>query len=179
MSPSGPQIFGCVYCLLFLGLTSFVMWKGVDLIETANEYKTSGTEEQCLLTGFDATACSYDCRCTSSSSSSSSSSRKCDTCYGTRYEYYAKVHSKCGNETLYQETSETLNCPMTFRGVNIETKCYVLDCDSAEFSLRSSTTKMVWGVLLTVLASFLFCCALCCICAGIGRSNSKLTTDSV
>ena len=155
---AGPALcFFCCYCAVFLGITSVIMYSGVNLLETGKEYQKESTEESCLFIDFEATECSYDCNC---------SDDECDTCYGTQYQYYATVESKCGNDTLYQ-TPDDYTCPMDKYDIGTQKTCYVLGCDEEEFSLIPSTHRITWGIVLTVLASLLFCCALVCLCAAL------------
>ena len=152
--------FALAYCTFFLGFTSVVMWYGVRTLETGQDYEENGTKETCLLVDYDEEECTYGCNC-------DSTGEHCDNCYGTRYSYSATVESKCGNETLFQRENEDLTCPGNFIKMNTEKTCYVLECEEEEFSFYSSSQHTTWGIVFVVLASLLFCCGLCGICAGI------------
>ena len=150
----GAPWFALVYCGVFLGITSVVMWQGVKMMETGEEYEENETKETCLLVDYDEEECTYDCNC-------DGRGNNCDNCYGTRYSYSATVESKCGNETLFQRENP---CPGNFIKLNTEKTCYVPECGEEEFSFYSSSILTTGGEVVIVFASLLFCCGLCGIC---------------
>merc|ERR1719290_637561 len=101
------------------------------MIQKGTEYQNNSTKEQCELTSFDTSSCSYDCYC-----SGTGTKKRCSTCYSTRYTYYATVESKCGTDvTLKADGYYSSSCEYAnLLSMGSSHTCYVLDCDEKEFS---------------------------------------------
>ena len=153
------SIFMVVFFLCWYGITSVVVYFGIDMILEGQEYIQNASKEQCLLIDYKAEECSYDCHCDTDGDD-------CSTCYGTEYEYIAIAESKCGNQTLDSHAYDT-RCPGTLKKIGQEYECYVLPCEGAEFSFIAPVTRIGWGIALCIFAAiFLFapCCIVRCMC---------------
>ena len=144
---------------VFLGVGGLIIKKG-------HEYKDA-TKEQCELTNYDSSTCTYDGSC-----SGTGSSKRCSTCYGVKYRYYAIAEAKCGTETVLQADSYG-SCNSWPKSVGSSYTCYVPDCDEGEFSWSSGGTNMAIGIALVVIGC-LACCCWCLCCGPVGSIKEYL-----
>ena len=126
-----------VWCLSFV-ISCIIVYFGAITIKSQLEYLLEATEEKCLVI----------------SRSSPNGVYHDDNC--KEYSYQATVVDKCDERVLNSAGSDCQT-----RNIGDEYKCYVLDCEDAEFAFHRNSGAIVWGILLVlfgvVLSVFVSC----------------------
>ena len=148
--------FTCCGIVIALIIIAALLGAGGLMIQKGQEYQDA-TKEQCELTNYDSKICTYDCSC-----SGTGSKKRCSTCYGTKYRYYAIAEAKCGTETELQADSYDGSCEYSWlKSMGSSHTCYVPDCDKGEFSWSSGSTNTGVGIALVVVGCLVCICGCC------------------
>lgn len=132
--PWGNIRFYCIFTII-MGAMIFLIYYGVGLLEEADIYETSATEEQCTVINL------TQSRCTGKNES------------GDKYTYYV-TSTKCGNQILESEF-ESCNLDPPKADIGETETCFILDCDRETFTWNTTSETRTNGIVSIVIGAIL------------------------
>ena len=134
--------------LLFLGMAALMIWLmyfGVEMLESIDEYAKNGTEEKCFVLDYE----EEDCNC---------GSARCINQH--TYSYTVISMDKCGNMTLFSEYDQ-LKCETeNDYPIDEEHTCWIIDCQDETFTFNTTDENSETAWTLIIIAGFFGLCSI-------------------